>query len=63
MPLSQYILNLRIAKAKELLQNKGIKIQSVAQAVGYDDPAYFVRKFKQATGVTPTEYQTMHTPS
>lgn len=58
-PLSTYILNLRIKKAKELLQNQGIKIQSVAAEVGYEDPSYFIRKFKQVTGLTPTEYQTM----
>ena len=34
-----------------------MKISAVAHAVGYDDPSYFVRKFKQATGVTPTQYQ------
>lgn len=55
--LSRYILNFRIAKAKELLQNKSIKISYVAAEVGYDDPSYFVRKFKQITGLTPSEYQ------
>ena len=55
--VSQFILEKRIIKAKELLKNKGMKIQAVAEAVGYDDPAYFVRKFKQVTGVTPSAYQ------
>lgn len=57
--LSQHILIMRISKAKELLQNGSVKIQSVAREVGYDDPAYFIRKFKQVTGLTPSEYQTM----
>ena len=55
--VSAYILSLRIKKAKELLANREMKISAVAHAVGYDDPSYFVRKFKQATGVTPTQYQ------
>lgn len=55
--VSQFILEKRILKAKELLRNKGMKIQAVAEEVGYDDPAYFVRKFKQVTGVTPSAYQ------
>ena len=55
--VSQFILEKRIIKAKELLRNKGMKIQAVAEEVGYDDPAYFVRKFKQVTGVTPSAYQ------
>lgn len=57
--LSQYILSMRISKAKELLKNRSIKIQAVAAEVGYDDPAYFIRKFKQVTGLTPSEYQAM----
>lgn len=55
--VSAYILSLRIKKAKELLANREMKISAVAHAVGYDDPSYFVRKFKQVTGVTPTQYQ------
>ena len=55
--VSQFILEKRILKAKELLKNKGMKIQAVAEEVGYDDPAYFVRKFKQVTGVVPSVYQ------
>ena len=55
---SVYILSLRVKKAKELLANREMKVSAVAQAVGYDDPAYFIRKFKQATGVTPMQYQT-----
>lgn len=53
----QYVTEVRIKKAKELLSDPSLKIRAVANAVGYDDPAYFMRKFKQVTGVTPTEYQ------
>ena len=53
----QYVAEIRVKKAKELLADPSIKIRAVANAVGYDDPAYFMRKFKQITGVTPTEYQ------
>ena len=55
--VSKYILEKRIGKAKELLKNKGMKVQAVAEEVGYSDPAYFVRKFKQVTGITPSAYQ------
>ena len=34
-----------------------LKINAIAYEVGYDDPAYFVRKFKQFTGMSPTEWQ------
>lgn len=53
----QYITEVRVKKAKEMLSDPAIKIRAVANAVGYDDPAYFMRVFKKLTGVTPTEYQ------
>lgn len=52
----RYIADLRIARAKELLLAGG-KVCAVAYDVGYDDPAYFVRRFKQHTGMTPAEWQ------
>lgn len=52
----RYIADLRIARAKELLLAGG-KVRAVAYDVGYDDPAYFVRRFKQHTGMTPAEWQ------
>lgn len=53
----RYINGLRIARAKELLLSGTLKINAIAYEVGYDDPAYFVRKFKQFTGMSPTEWQ------
>ena len=53
----RYVTGLRIARAKELLLAGGSKVRAVAYDVGYDDPAYFVRRFKQCTGMTPAEWQ------
>lgn len=58
--VSKYILNLRISKAKSLLLNRQIKIRSVAEETGYEDVSYFIRKFKQATGLTPMQYQLLN---
>ena len=52
-----YVTDLRLTKAKELLLEGDAKIGRVAYEVGYDDPAYFVRKFKAHTGMTPSEWQ------
>lgn len=52
-----YVTDLRLTKAKELLLEGDVKIGRVAYEVGYDDPAYFVRKFKAHTGMTPSEWQ------
>lgn len=53
-----YIINYRIERAKELLQNPDSGfIFEIAQAVGFNDASYFNRTFKKLTGCTPNEYQ------
>ncbi|HEX3046083.1 MAG TPA: response regulator [Bacillota bacterium] len=51
-----YLKNYRIGKAKELLMNTGLKIYEVAERVGYPDPKYFCRVFKEVTGVSAGEF-------
>ena len=53
----QFILNLRIEKAKELLEFGNYNISQVASMVGYDNPLYFSRLFKKYVGVSPKEYK------
>jgi signal transduction histidine kinase/DNA-binding response OmpR family regulator/ligand-binding sensor domain-containing protein len=50
---SQFIRSLRLARAKELLQNKTMNVSEVAFSVGFDDPKYFSRVFKEEFGVAP----------
>lgn len=53
----QFILNLRIEKAKELLEFGNYNISQVSAMVGYDNPLYFSRLFKKYVGVSPKEYK------
>ena len=46
----------RITAAQELLRRGGYSVTFVAHEVGYSDTSYFIRRFKQETGVTPTTY-------
>jgi AraC-like DNA-binding protein len=51
-----YIMRLRMDKAKELLAATPMKINEIAESVGYQH-SYFNKIFKGETGLTPTEYR------
>jgi two-component system response regulator YesN len=53
----EYLTNIRIDKAKKLLQNRDMSIKNICVDTGYSDPNYFSRIFKKQVGVTPTEYR------
>lgn len=53
----EYVTNIRITKAKELLHGSDLSIKEICGEVGYSDPNYFSRTFKKNVGVTPTEYK------
>lgn len=55
--LNQYITNLRINHAKELLRFTDKTITQIAYESGYNDSAYFTRTFKKVEGISPTEFR------
>jgi YesN/AraC family two-component response regulator len=57
MTFSEYLLEVKMKKAKELLLNIENKIYDIAFAVGYDNPKNFSRAFKQYSGKTPREFR------
>ena len=52
-----YINSLRIEQAKKLIASSNMKITAISEASGYSDYAYFTGKFKELTGVTPSDYK------
>jgi AraC-like DNA-binding protein len=48
-----YLLGVRIDRARALLPEAGMNVSQVAFAVGFEDPLYFSRVFKKTTGVSP----------
>lgn len=48
---------LKIRSAKKVLKNSSLTINQIAEKIGYQNPTSFVKMFKKATGVTPTEYR------
>ncbi len=53
----EYLLKLRMEKAKSLLETTQIPISSISSAVGYEDPLAFSRIFKRYSGLSPTDYR------
>ncbi|WP_238649454.1 response regulator [Paenibacillus piscarius] len=56
--LSEYIEELRVRQAKELLRQGELKVAEVGSQIGYVTPQSFTRVFKKWTGTTPQEYRT-----
>ncbi|MBE6689444.1 MAG: helix-turn-helix transcriptional regulator [Ruminococcaceae bacterium] len=52
----QYITDIRIDRAKQLLSDGILKINAVAYECGFSNQYHFCRAFKAKTGTTPTEY-------
>lgn len=53
----QYILRTKIQCAQRLLMTTNYSIQVIAHEVGFDDPSYFIRVFRQKIGFTPQDYR------
>ncbi len=52
-----YLTNLRIQNAKNLLKSTDLKIYEIADKVGYRDAYYFSTAFKKIVGINPTDYR------
>lgn len=54
-----YLDKVRIAKAKELLDNTTLKLNDIAEKTGYVNYDYFSTKFKKSEGISPSTYRSM----
>ena len=54
---SNYMKSYRMNKAKELLCSTSLKLYEISERVGYTDPKYFSKVFKEVTGQLPNEYR------
>jgi AraC-like DNA-binding protein len=59
-PVLQYQTQLRMARAREMLDTTSLPISMIADTVGYPDAFYFTRQFRQIHGVTPRDYRRQH---
>ncbi len=51
--LNRYIREVRMSKAKELLENTNMKITQIAKEVGFSNSSYFCRSFREYFGSSP----------
>lgn len=56
VPPKRFLMEYRIDRACELMETTGRPIGDIAAAVGFDDPFYFSRIFKQLRGMPPRQY-------
>lgn len=57
MPPGRYLTDIRIRKAKELLESTDYSVGEIGGIIGYENPLYFSRIFKKTAGVSPAEYR------
>lgn len=57
MTVMQYLENLRMKKAEELLKDTNLSVTLIANQTGYNDSNYFSRIFKKNYGMSPREFR------
>ncbi|MGI9280004.1 MAG: GlxA family transcriptional regulator [Endozoicomonas sp.] len=59
---SKYLQQLRVSKARELMELSRMNIEEIAWQVGYEDASAFRRVFQAITGLTPRDYRKRFSP-
>jgi len=55
--VSEYIKELKLLKARDLLKNTELTVSEVVYSIGYKNRSYFSRIFSERYGILPTEYR------
>ena len=53
----KYLIQCKMERAKELLEDENYSITRISGMVGYEDPLHFSRIFKKYTGISPSHYR------
>lgn len=61
MFFSDYILNVRIEKGKEMLKKSNLMVCEIAEKAGFSDYRYFCKVFKKEVNMSPLEYRNSYT--
>lgn len=55
-----YLSEIRMNRAKELLRETNLNIAVICEQVGYSDLKHFTKSFKKSTGIKPNEYRKLY---
>jgi len=58
----EYVHQLRLNRARRLLESTDLSVQVVARELGYEDPSFFSRLFKREVSLTPAQYRKRFAP-
>lgn len=50
---SNYLCSYRLERARQMLEEKGLSVSEVSDKAGFANTSYFIKKYKQAYGITP----------
>jgi Response regulator containing CheY-like receiver domain and AraC-type DNA-binding domain len=53
----EYVLQVRMDRAKQLLEDTSVQIQQISEQLGYNDSNYFSKAFRTYAGISPTDYR------
>lgn len=57
VPPLQFFLSVKVEKAKELLSYTDLEVKDIAVSLGFPDPYYFSRFFRERTGLAPVQFR------
>mgnify|MGYP005772014899 CR=1 FL=1 len=53
---ARYLTHFRIEQARRLLETTNLSVKTIAYSVGFEDPLYFSRRFRELVGCPPRTY-------
>ena len=57
MTIGEYLKNMRMQEAKELLETTFLSVKEIMARVGINDKRHFAEDFKRIYGLTPMQYR------
>jgi two-component system, response regulator YesN len=53
----EYVLQVRMNRTKQFLENPAVQIQQIAEQLDYNDSSCFSKAFRTYTGISPSDYR------